>query len=401
MVSKEDADLIISIICNDSEQLSKLSDKFDATFGSDKYLTILSSLSILLMDGILEPAQQIVVVWLIYKAFGTGSSQDNPFYDVLTYVFHNVSTNSPNFSPKMGDIIGSILSSNEIDELGEHSASEILEPTYTVESTTAGDLAGFSFPTVTRNSPIIITKADPKATQITQHQQLLKELLIESLFLEEFETPFMRTIPELIQPSKEELRFSTIMNANSLPFLLDEGQSINHKQAAKSLIKKAKTSKLDNWQEECLIEQVSQDHTIMSDITLSMDEINKMIATNPKVGGVMMAELARKDKTLFQKIADQDINEASCIMVKHIMTSMEPPNTFLDKYIINAVKILGNTKDTNVLKNKTKMLCDLILKLHEKHIKFSSKALIELDSLQVSLSGKGINEVQRLSVLFD
>ena len=400
MVSKEDADVIISIICNDSEQLSKLSDKFDATFGPDQFLSVLSSLATLLMDGILEPTQQIVVVWLIYKAFGSGTSQENPFTDVLTYVFHNVTANSPFFSPKMGDIIGSILSSSEIDELGDHSASEILEPTFTIESSTP-DLVGFSFPTVTRNSPIIITKADPKATQITQHHQLLKELLVEPLSLADFETPFMRTIPELLPPSKEELRFSTIMNVNSLPFLLDEGESINMKNAAKSLIKTAKEKPLNSWQEECIIEQAEEDNTILSDIKMSMDEINTIINSNPKVGGIMMAELARKDNSLYQKFAEQDITEASCITVSQIMSSKNAPQSFFDKYIIHAVKILSSTKDMNVLKNKTKLLCDLVIKLHNKNVEFSSKSLIELQSLQVELSGKGVAEADRLSVLFE
>ena len=400
MVSKEDADLIIPIICNDSEQLSKLYEKFDSTFNSEKYLSILSAISILLMDGILEYSQQIVVVWLIYKAFGSGASLDNPFTDVLSSVFQKITANSPLFPQKLGDIIGSILSSNEIDELGDHSASEILEQTFTIGSSTP---ASDEMPPegASRLSPIIITKVDPKATQITQPHQLLKELLVEPLNLTNFETPFMRTIPELLPPSKEELRFSTIMNVNSLPFLLDEGESINMKNAAKSLIKTAKDNTLNSWQEECIIEQTEEDHSILSDIKISMDDINSMVKTNPKVAGIMMAELARKDHSLYKQFAEQDINEASCTMIAHTMICSNPPKSFFDKFVIHTVKILTSTKDMNVLKKKTKMLCDLITKLHKKNVEISSQSLIELQSLQVELSGKGVSEAEALSILFE
>ena len=398
MLTKEDAELIIGIISDDSEPLSKVSDRFDATFKPDKSLTVLTSLSALLTEGILEEAQQVVVVWLIYKAYGQEPSQQNPFSDVLSFVYSKCSSNTTKFSAKVGEIAGAILSSTKIDTLGEHSVSEFLEPNF--ECGFTNDIEDASFPSGVRNSPIIISKADQKAAQISPHQ-LLKELLIEPLIWPDFEIPFYRTTPELTPTSDEELQFSMITTSSDMPYIFDDEQAINKKNAAKYLINEAKERQLSSWQEECVVEEASKDKSLLSDVRLSKSDVQRVMDINPKVGGMLYAELARKDNKLFDEFAKMDINDASLSIVKYVMINLKPPNSFLNNFIANAAKIISSTKDQATLRNKTKMLCDLVIYLNENKVEFMSMALIELQSLQETLQKKGITEANALSTLFE
>lgn len=400
MISKDVAESIISIISNDNEQLSKLSDSFKTKFNDKNPLAILTILSNLLMDGIFEPSQQIIVVWLLYKAFDDISISINPLSYVLRNVFHSIQTNSPLFSPKLGDIIGGILSSSEMDDIGDHTASEILESNFSMESSSTPDLVGTPFQTLSRTSSVIVTKADAKVQQITQHQ-LLKELLVEPSLWSDFEVPFMRTLPDLTPASPEELQFSTIISLAQKQYLFDEESSINKSAAAKSLMDVAKEKTLTEWQEECVIEQMSEDKTYFSNTNYRVEDAEKMMDVNPRIGGVMMAELTRKFPKIYDRFMDSDISEAMCVGIKHLITKMTPPANFLEKYIVKQVGNLTSIKDVNVLKHKTRLFCKLMTKLHEKEIQFSGKSLIELQSLQVELSSKNIPDVQSLSGLFE
>ncbi|EAX99080.1 hypothetical protein TVAG_290270 [Trichomonas vaginalis G3] len=352
------------------------------------------------MDGIFEPSQQIIVVWLIYKAFEDISMAINPLSYVLRTVFHSIQTNSPLFSPKLGDIIGGILSSSEMDDIGEHTASEILESNFSMESSSTPDLVGTPLQTLTRTSSIIVAKADAKVQQITQHQ-LLKELLVEPSLWSDFEVPFMRTIPDLSPISSDELQFSTIISLSQKQYLFDEELSINKSTAAKSLMDVAKEKQLTEWQEDCVIEQMSEDKPYFNNTNYKVEDAERMMEVNPRIGGVMLAELSRKDPKIYDRFIDQDISEAICVGVKHILTKMTPPQNFLEKYIVKQVGSLTSIKDVNVLKPKIRLFCKLMVKLHEKSVQFSAKSLIELQSLQVELSSKNIPEVDSLSGLFE
>lgn len=400
MVSKEVAETVIALISNESEQLSKITQVFNSDCNSVDQISVLTSLSSLLLDGVLEPAQQIIVVWLIYKSFENVQLKDNPFSDVLTFILNTGSSASISFTPKLGDMVSCILSSGDIEDLADHSANEILDPNFTIESSTTPDLVNVSMPPLQRTSPIIISKSDSKASQYTQHQ-ILRELLIDQSLWTDFEMPFLRTIPEIAPISQAELEFSTITSIGNLPFIFDEEQGLNKKAAAKSLINESKSKPLKPWQARCVMSELDKSKDILTGMKFSKDDAEKMIGLNPEIGAVMIAELGKTDPKLIDKFTDGDVNEAKCEVAYQVIISQKSPTEFTDRFIQKACKNLTNTKDFNMYRHKALILCHLIDRLSKKNLKFSSTSLIELQSLQVELSGKSIKEADVLMKLFD
>jgi hypothetical protein len=348
------------------------------------------------MDDILDPSQQIISAWLLRSSFSNFPIRENPFYGVFQYILQSGSSSSNSFSQKLCDIISCFLSDVKLDDLGERSVHEILDHTFAIDSPSGSELIHVSFPPLSRLSPVIVSKADPSGSEITQHQ-LLRELLIDPALWTEFEVPFSRMSPETSMPLPEELQFMHISSIDSPPFLYDQAASLNPLEAAKFLIRQSAEMILRSWELALVLDVLKTRPNLVTEMALPKPFINRILDQNPTVGAIFMADLIRNDPSMYTALEKSEISPQSVAVVREVVLHLQCPKDFLDIYIGNASQSLMRMQPQHGLPAKTALFCNLIAQLHENKITFSSNAQIDLHSLAIELGRKGIQEVAALS----
>ncbi|OHS94196.1 hypothetical protein TRFO_11257 [Tritrichomonas foetus] len=401
MFSKQIADSVISIISSESETLSKLAELFQKSCSKVEQLSVLTSLAALLMDDILEPPQQIITVWLLQAAF-PGDIKENPFYEVLQFISQSGASNSNSYHQKLCDIISCLFSPDvQLNDYADKSVHEILDPNFSLADQSGSELVNISFPPLPRISPVIITKADPTATQITQHQ-LLRELLIDPSLWTDFDVPFCRQMPEITVPSMEEFQFMNINSIDGPPFLFDELQCLNNHTAAKVFIQHAQTRPLKDIEVDSILDEINTNPDIFKEFPLAKSQTEKILELNPQIGAIFTVEAAISNPAMFKQYEKSDITPSTIEIVKQTMIRAKPPpNDFFNNFLSNCSQILTDTKDHQTLRTKAALFCNLMVFLQENKIAFSKDNLLELHSLNIELEQRGIAEAKSLKVLLE
>ena len=398
MFSKEIADKVISIISSESETLSTLSKHFHSCCSEPEQLSVLTSLSALLIDDILDPPQQIITVWLLHDAF-PGTIKDNPFYKVLQFISQSSALKSNSYSQKLCDIISCLFSPDvQISDFAERSVHELLDPNFTIVDQSGPDMVNILFPHP-RISPIIISKADPAATQITQHQ-LLKELLVDPSLWTDFDVPFCRQMPEILVPSNEELQYMNINSIEGTPFLFDDMQGLNNHNVARIFIQHAQDRELKELEIDSIMAEINSNPAIFKEFPKNTLKLDKMMEFNPRVGAIFKAEEAKTNPEIYKQYKKADITFPNIEFVKQAMIRCKPPQDFFPEFLSHSTKILSDTKDHNILKTKAKLICEMASLLHQS-IPFDKDILLELHSLCIVLEQRGLSEASSLKSLLE
>lgn len=399
MISKQVADTIISIISSESETLSKLTELFQSSCNKVDQLSILTSLSALLMDDILEPAQQIITVWLLKSSF-PGEIKDNPFYEVLHYILQSGTSNANSYSQKLCDIINCLFSPDvHLNDFADRSVHEILDPNFSLVDQSGPEINNILFPPLPRISPVIISKADAAATQLTQHQ-LLRELLIDPSLWTDFDVPFCRQIPDISIPSVDEYQFMNISSIDSTPYLFDETNCLNNHEVSKIFIQYAQKQTLKETEIECVLDEINNNPNFFKENSLQKSQTDKILELNPSIGSIFTVESARSDPSVLKQYEKADINKQTIEIVKQAMIRITPPKDFFNHFLSNCTKIFTDTKDHQVLRTKATLFCDLMAFLKDK-IKFSTDELLELHSINISIEQRGITEAKNLKSILE
>lgn len=395
MISKQIADSVISIISSKSETLATLTKLFHESCSKAEQLSVLTSLATLLMDDILEPPQQIITVWLIQASF-PGDIKENPFYDVLQFLYQSGTSNSNSYSQKLCDFINFIISPDaRLTDCADRSVHQILDPNFSLADQTGSELVNISFPPLPRISPIIISKADPTATQLTQHQ-LLRELLMDPSLWDDFDVPFCRPIPEIVLPSPEEYQFMNSDSVDGPPYLFDDMNFLNNHAISSIFIKHAQVRALKDFELESILEEINSSPQFFKENPLQPAETSKILELNPTIGAIFTVENSKSNPNLYKNYEKSDINPVSIEIVKQIMIRTTPPPNFFKNFLGNCSNILSQTKDHQILKTKAILFINLISFLKDK-IQFSGDNLLDLHSINVELEAHGIAESQTLA----
>ena len=86
MLSREAAKRAMSLISNISDPVSTIHSQFVSEFSFEERYSILSSLSILLCEALLDHQQQISAALLIYSSFDESPLSENPFVSTFLYI---------------------------------------------------------------------------------------------------------------------------------------------------------------------------------------------------------------------------------------------------------------------------------------------------------------------------
>ncbi|KAH0785845.1 CCR4-NOT transcription complex subunit 11 isoform X2 [Histomonas meleagridis] len=394
MVSKEIADSVISLISSESVSLANLTKQFKNTCNKIDQLSVLSSLSALLMDVILEPPQQIITAWLLYSSFSDVPIRENPFFDVLQFVLNS----SNSYSQKLCDIINCLVNVSDLGDIAEKTVLEILDPNFSIDSSNTSDLLTTTVPQIPRISPVIVSKADPTSTQISQYQ-LLRELLIDPSLWTDFDVPFCRQMPTISTPSNDELQFMNINSIDGIPFLFDELKAIDNSVVTKFFLEQSNQRSLKPAEITSILDEYKKDKTILQNM-FTKEEAQKVLELNPQIGALYFVGLPTKERKIFDTFIKSDISLSTVEAVKTIMM-LAPDQNFFSSYISHAIQTFQETKDIHALRNKAKLFCELMIYLHKNKVEFTGRMYLDLHSLRIELEERGVKEAAVLSSLME
>jgi hypothetical protein len=217
----------------------------------------------------------------------------------------------------------------------------------------------------------------------------------------EFEVPFSRLSPEISSPAPDELQFMHISSIDAPPFLFDQGASINPHEVVKFLIRQSAEVVLRPWEVSMVLEELKANPDLIGDLNFDRTFISKVLDLNANIGAVLMLELVRKDPSMFSALEKGDITPQSVGIVREVVRHLSYPKDFLDNYIGNASQILARLQNQHALAAKAGLFCNMIAQLHENKVTFSGKAQLDLHSLAIELTRKGIPEAAVLSALLN
>ena len=395
MISKEITEILISTTLNENDSLNNISNHFFTHFNHVDQLIILTSLSSLLFESILEPSQKIIIIWLLFKTYEHINIKESPFYYLFVKLAQNTSMS------KIPEICSTITMSNSMENYGNKTSLEILEG-----KTSSNNSNQIELPLNDDNnnisgiSSIYSFRSNSNVEHITQNQ-VICELIKNPVIWTDYEIPFLRQSPDLTSLTQEELQFLPINTDIDLPLIYDLNSSINKRESSKFIIQNSSLIKFNDEQINILIDFIKHDQLFLSNFQFSKIELNNILNINPKIGSLLIGELTKNDISYFDYIIELDLNELIFFLIKYFINNFKLPSNFLQKFIKKNIIKLSNNKDLKDIRQKSQIFSNFIIFLQSNKIEFTSDMILDLHSFFIKLTGKGISEVLILSKLFE
>jgi hypothetical protein len=140
-------------------------------------------------------------------------------------------------------------------------------------------------------------------------------------------------------------------------------------------------------------------------MVLERPYVEKVLQVNPRIGGLLAMEYGNRDPaflpSLLQSLEKADITPSSTEVLRELANHNMLPGEFLDAYVLNGTQILTASPNNQALKTKVALFAGLVIALHQGKVTFSSKALLDLGSLEMELTRKGIAEAGRIADLIN
>lgn len=388
------AETLIGILSSEEELLTDLSARFGNSFDFSDRINALTGTSLLLADGLLDHHQQFVAAWLLFSEYEVSSIQDHPFYCIFTMLHESLFTD-PNFcSPQLHDLIQCILKGVNIDSVITQNIFTIFSNGFVFPAASVGRTLISESPDTERVSPIIFTEIDEPDRPCMTHNEILIQVLQDEAFWSSFEPPYIRHIPDLspIFPGEPQI----VQSFDMPPFLFDEGVTVDSRGAALTLITKATETKLKSGESDSLINELKKDPSLAEEAKISPSKISTLVENNSEVAKEIIVILSPKKPSIVKALLALDVTAASIDVVKHFLISEKTPESFLEDYLTNVIKVISAVRDNQTMGRKARMLCKMMGFVLQNGYQLSDSMCIDLHSFCIDPRIKSLKEAQEL-----
>jgi hypothetical protein len=334
------AEGLISLLNNDEDPLSDLSQRFSASFDFGDRLLALTGLSFLLRDGLLDHRQQLIAVWLLYSEHPTTSLSDHPFASIFQLLFRLRFTDPNALAPQLHDLLGCILGGSDLQSLASQPLRAILRTTFALPPSNPG------VPPEVPNgrlSPVLSVPDGPGPSDVAlSNSEILISLLQDASFWEGFEVPFSHGCPDVCPVFREEVCFT---GSYSHPrFIFDDGIPVDSRSSTLALFLKALDSKLKRGETDSLLARLQSDATLSDDDSFPHSKVVSLIENNPEVAKEVIVAWSKRPGVIKFLLA-ADVTLASVEVIGHLIMSGAAPHGFFDSYITNSTKAVASIQN--------------------------------------------------------
>ena len=393
-----DANLLVSLLSNKSDNLGQIQTKFNSCFNFEAQILCFKNVGLLLTNGILDHYQQIVAFWILYKSFEGPKIFQHPFYNIFRSLF-DFKQQKPNVcSPELYEILSSCLNDEDLSFLSFLNVKYILSEKYSSSLKTPSNENLPNYTSWNHITPLLIDYV--QSDQDTLPQDLvIQKILEDGSFTEEFSPPFLRPIPELTPITELELQQTFISSFSQPPFLYDDNHSIDSRQAALSLLSRSCESELKEIEIESLVNELEKDPSLALDSKLPNEKLLKMIDLNSKVASIAICQIKRT--SLFETLTKCEITPGISEVILSLVKCGLINTTFLEQFNKNVMNSVKGLRDNHSITKIVAPFCLLMIKVIKTGFKFEGNLILDLISFCIELEQKNIKEANQLSALLN
>ena len=391
------AEALVSILSNEEDRLVDLAQKFISSFEFNDRICALTGTALLLGDGLLDHAQQIVAVWLLLSEGDATPIEEHPFYSSFVALEGAARATPNSVSPQMHEMIGCILSGVDVSSVGEQPVKLIMSDRFAMPAAGAKRDVVPTF--VERVSPLILVEegdgggGDDALTQT----ELLLRLLQDEAYWESFCAPYAHFVPEVCPVFPGELL--SIDSWDGPPCMFDEGVTVDSRAAAIALVVKATEVKLRPGEADSLIAEIKKDPMLVEEAKIPAVRMPPLIENNTDVAKEIVVVTAPKRPAILKTLINLDVTVATADVVKHFIMSKKAPQEFLEEYIANSTKTLLAIRDNQAMARKARLFCKMMGFVVQNGAQLTPKMTIDLNSFCEDPRAKGIKEAQELNTI--
>ena len=420
MLSKENADTLISIISSTSETLNDLLSKFSTILDLKTRVICLKNLSLLLSDGILDHQQQIVAFWILFKSFEVDNFDDHPFKPLFSFI-NDFRMSKPNTcSPELYSMLSCILGKQDISICGNYSVKNLMNSEFPLKVPKSNDSINtrIQYPRIT---PLLIEANSPQAAsetkestlgkeansqqnqgesvKIISHNEAITSLVLDPSYSNDFEPPFIRPVPELSPIFDHELEQSFVLSDFNSPFIYDESQTAESLQAAKETLKKAIKQTIDQNETRSLCCAISSDATIAKDPCLTDSAVISLVEKNPQVAIAVIKSTGSLKPQLGNALSKLVPSANVCEVVKAFVKGGYSNSNFIRTYCSNAIAAIRDIRDNNSAAKAACPFCELMSDLIKSGTEIDATLTMTLLSACDDFRKRNIKEAASLKAL--
>lgn len=398
MLERQVATSFVELLSDNTNTLSSIYSKFHSTFDIRNRMIALTGISMLLSDGLLEHSQQIVATWLLFNEFKNVPIHDSPFFPVLNHITNEVRLANPTFCPpQLYDIINYMLGKGDADFIGSMTLKSIMSDTFTLPSPPNNDLSAPK-QYQPRISPILSEKVDNPENITMTPSQIIIELLSDSTIYNDFELLFVRPPPEITQIFPGEVQQTFISSYDTAPALFDEFASLNSKETAVELLKKATETQLGAPDVEILTKEIEKNPDLTSEANFSNQQINSLIEVNPSIAKEVILSLIKRNDQLLNYLASLPLTPAKAQVIQKVLVHPDLPPEQFEQFIYNTMERLKKIPSTDEDYTKsTSLFCRMLCAVYKEGKRFGADLLVELYSFSVQPQNEELPEAQELT----
>ncbi|OHS93843.1 hypothetical protein TRFO_02365 [Tritrichomonas foetus] len=391
MLSREAAKRTVSLISNMKDPVSTIHSRFSTEFSFEERVSILTCLSVLLSEAMLDHHQQIAAAWLIYSEFDDSPLNENPYAFTFSYI-NQIYIHNPNqFCPSLCDLIPIILSDTSLDFLRTLTIPQILHGAFSAPNSTPKTNMK-EIPEVEQLPRFLVERVETDSE--LSNDDVLIELLTSDVLLTPFEPIFPRSPPEVMPICEAELQY--ISWPDNPPFFFDQNIVLNSKEAAIVLLTRATEEKLNPSEIESVLNAMKKFPTVIEATSFENSKLKTLIDLNTDIAKEYVSKSIDSRRDLIQFVTSLGISVATVEVVKHLILNQNVDDDFVQNYVVQSITAIQKIKDQQSQRVKVMFFCRFMTFLKSNNIQFNRDVLIELHSFCYDFSKKGISEAQEL-----
>lgn len=399
MLERQVAENFVDLLSNSTDTLSVISTKFHSSFDIRNRMIALTGISMLLSDGLLEHPHQIVAIWLLFNEFNKVPINDSPFLPVFVHLYNEVRISNPNSCPpQLYDIVNCILGNGDTDKIGSMSIKSIMSPNFALPNLTTINLSAPK-QYQPRISPILSEKVETPESEVMTPSQILVELLSDSTIYNDFESLYIRPAPEISPIFLGEIEETFISSFDSAPALFDEYVSLNSKESAVSLIRKAIDTQLKPAEVDFLSREIKKNPDLSSEADLSNQQIDSLIENNLTIAKDIVLYLVKRNDKLLEQLASVQLTPAKAQVIQEILINPDLPSQQFENYIYNAMNTIKGIQENDTYLTCASLFFEMLCVAFNKGKRFGVDLLVELYSFCVLPKNESLKESQELAIL--
>lgn len=406
MLSKKELSTLLDILKEEDKPLESVVALFHRSFLRADHFRVSCAMCLLLEDGLLQPAQRLIALFILYDLYRNEHPSVHPF---LPFLVESL-IKEPPLETYERNLLCILLGSAAAKELPKKTGLEVLDSCRNGETVAMPNLqlAQRSYlereehtPQVRRVGLHPVLRDPEIGSEIQQEgfaydaveltDQLKDRLQVEKeLSLLTFEPSFIRPCPPLLEPRDEELLWLNPASESCQELLWDHSMCADNVKGAevRELMGRAFHGPLVPGQQQQVLAELDSDAKLVYHCGLTPKRLPDLVENNPVIAIEVLLKLMSSSQIseYFSVLVNMDISLHSMEVVNRLTTAVDLPTEFVHLYISNCISSCESIKDKYMQNRLVRLVCVFLQSLIRNKIINVQDLFIEVQAFCIEFS---------------